>query len=307
MAAAVALSLLLAACSDDEDAGPRPEPRVTTSTALVDRSGIVLTPVGGETTTTIRETGAARLVGVVRGPAGPVAGATVRVERFVVGREVRTDVLTGPDGRWVLEGVPGGRYRVRAFLAPSLAQVEAEVRFLADRAEHEFDLTMEEHSGLVVRSSSAPAPAMVGSPVNLVVQVAQRRVDGDGIVRAAPVPGSSVELTGLGRWVVRDDGSTFPGQDREATARTDGEGRARWELRCEVAGDPGLAVRIPVTVSSPAPPAAGAQPDPQTATTSPGPQVRIETVALDVPACVEPAPTTTTHDGSTTTTADEDG
>lgn len=294
----------LASCSDDEDAEPAPDPRVTTSTAIVDRSGIALAPVAGETTTTIREKGSARLVGTVRGPSGPAAGATVRIERFVAGREIRNDVVTGPDGRFALEGVPGGRYRVRAFQPPTLAQVDSEIRFLADGAEHEFDLVMEEHSGLVVLASSAPEPAQVGLPVNLVVQVTQRQVDADGVIRTSPVTGVRLELTGLGRWVMRGSATGAGGSSSSERVApsviTDGAGRARWELRCEAAGEPGLAVRVPVQ-SSATPP----QPPATTA-----PQVTMQTIALDLPACVRPAPattSTTTGPSTTTSPADDDG
>lgn len=302
-ALAVIVLLVTAACSDDEAADPAPDRRSTTSTAVVDRSGIALLPVGGVTTTTVRETGSARLVGTVRGPAGPVAGATVRVERFVADGSRQTDVMTGEDGRFVLEGVPGGRYRVRAFQPPRLAQLEADVRFLADGAEHEFDLVLEEHTGLVVRSSAAPSPATVGFPVNLVVLVAERRVDEDGIVRVAPVAGARAELAGLSRWSLRFDGG---GSSSSTATSTDGAGRARWALQCDAPGDPGLAVRIPVTVAA-APPAAG-PPDPSAPPTTAAPTTRLETVALELAACVEaPSSTTTVDPGSTTTTTSADG
>lgn len=315
---------LVAACSDDDAAPEPPAPgERTTTTEAVDRSGIALTPVGGETTTTIRETGTARLVGTVRGPDGLVPGAAVRVERLVAGREIRTDVVTGADGRFVLDRVPGGRYRVRAFLPPTLAQLEPELRFLTDGEEHAFDLVVERHQGLVVRSSAAPSPALRGRPVNVVVLVARRAVDADGVVRTNPISGLSIELVGLGRWVLRDDtgGQTTSTTSfspttsttstrSDATGRTDSSGRVRFELSCRVTGSPGLAVRIPVAVAQPtgqAPTAGG----PSTTTTIP--QERVETIALELPACVEaPAATstttTTTTLGTTTEPAtDDDG
>jgi len=299
---AVAAVLLAGACSGDEGADPAPRPEVTSSTVPVDRSGIVLAPVGGVTTTSVVERGSARLVGVVRGPSGPVAGATVRIERFAADREVRTAVVTGPDGRFVLEGVPGGRYRVRAFQAPRYVQLEAEVRFLADRAEHEFDLVVEEQGEIVVRASAAPSPAVVGFPVNVVVQVAQRAVDGEGIVRLQPLAGTSVTLTGLGRWTLRSGGSGF-----EAPGRTDSGGTARWELQCDDPGDPGLAVRIPVLRAGTAAPVDPVSPG----ATSPSPTTTTETIGLGLPSCVAAGPTTTSTTGgseaTTSTTGDGDG
>lgn len=316
--------LLLASCSsgdDDSTEPPRPGER-TTTTEAVDRSGIVLAPVAGETTTTIRETGTARLVGTVRGPAGPVPGAVVRIERMVAGREIRSDVVTGPDGAFALDAVPGGRYRVRAFLAPTLAQVEPEIRFLADGEEHSFDLVVESHGGLVVRAAAAPTPPLLDQPVNVVVLVARRVVDGDGVVRTSPISGLQVELVGLGRWVARsDDGggsttstTTFPGgttstsRPFDASTRTDGSGRVRYELECRTSGSPGLAIRVPVTDAADPP---GAAPDGagESTTTTAAPQTRLETIPLDLPACIDPATTTTTTVASSgqQTSTTEDG
>ncbi len=307
VAGAAALLLLAASCTgDDDDAGPAPTPTdVTTPTSLVDRSGVVLRPVGGVTTTSIQEQGRARIVGTVRGPTGPVAGATVRVERVLVGgRTAPTDVATGPDGRFELAGVPGGRYRVRAFLAPSLAQTTAEVRFLADGEEHQLDLVVEDQRGLVVRADVAPDPPTVGAPLNLVVLVTSRQVDADGVVRATPVAGREVELGGLGRWVAlaaapaggADPDPDGPTGSATQVLRIDAAGRVRIELRCVAPGLPGLSLRVPVLVAPPA-----AAPGGPTATSSP-PMTTVEVVDLDLPACAGAQPGT-----STTTTVAADG
>ena len=160
----MALGLLAGACTDDKDGGPSPDPDATTSTSLTDYTGVDLPGVGGETTTTIDEKGTARLVGTVSGPSGPVAGATVRVDRLVAGRVVRHDVLTRRDGRWELRDVPGGRYRVRAFQPPLYAQDGADLRFLADGEEHTFDLQVEDQRGVVVRADVAPDQPLVDAP-----------------------------------------------------------------------------------------------------------------------------------------------
>lgn len=295
------VAVLAAACtSGGDEAGPSPTTDATTTTTTttptssVDLSGVVLPPVGGETTTTIDETGTARLVGTVRGPTGPLAGATVRTERIVGGDEVRRDVVTGPNGRWELRDVPGGRYRVRAYLAPGFAQTTAEVRFLADREEHTFDLVVNDQRGLVVRADAAPDQPTVGGLVNVVVLVAQRTVDRNGVVGSAPLAGSTVELSGLGRWILLDGGTTSTTLDPSApaTAGLSDGGRARFQLRCASPGPPGLVLRVLRPVDT-APPEEAAPP------------VDIETVPLDLPACAEaPVDTTvptTVADGSATT------
>ena len=302
----VVVVALLGACTDGEDSGPSPRPEDVTPTSVVDYTGVVLQGVGGETTTTIEEKGTARLVGTVTGPSGPVGGATVRIDRLVAGREVRREVVTAADGRWVLEDVPGGRYRVRAFQVPRFVQTSAEIRFLADGEEHAFDLRVEDVGEVVVRADVAPDQPRVGGAVNLVVLVAQRSVSPDGVVRSTPLRGTFVELVGLGRWVLRDDSATgFTGETTSTTFNgtafdagvvlSDG-GQGRFELRCEQAGAPGLALRIPVLVA-PAPAPAGS---PTTATPAPTTQ----DVALDLPDCAEsaPAPTTTTTVATTSST-----
>ncbi len=300
--ALVVAAALLLACTGEDDGGPTPSTASTTSTSVVDRSGVVLRGVEGETTTTIDDQGTASLVGVVRGPTGPLAGATVRVDRLVAGREVRRDVVTAADGSWELRGVPGGRYRVRAFLPPVFSQAVAEARFLADGAEHTFDLVVEDQRGVVVRADVAPDAPALGAPVNLVVLVVQRTVDVDGVVRSAPLAGAVVELTGLGRWVLRDDtrvgddtttSSTFL-EPADPTSVLSGAGRARFELVCTRTGAPGLALRVPVVVQA----FPGAPPSGATTTTAAGPVTTSETVPLTLPACVDPSapppPTTTT-------------
>lgn len=305
--------VVAAACSKDKQAtpGPRPDPSVTTT--VVDRSGIALLAVSGKTTTTIVSTGTASIVGAVQGPDGLVAGATVRIERLVAGQEIRNDVVTGPDGRYSLAGVPGGRYRVRAFLAPSLAQLTPEVQFLTDGAEHTIDLTVKRMSGLVVRSDVAPEPPLLRGPVNLVASVANRTVGADGVVRSTPVAGIDVDLLELGRWVLRDDASssegdgtttttgvtfdtttttTGSGRATSASARTNAAGQVSFALRCEATGPPGLSLRVPVTVTGP--------PDDQG---NPGAtQATTQTVTLDLPECIDPATTTTAPAPSSTTT-----
>lgn len=316
--------VLAGACSSDRDAGPGPRPDNTPTTLPVDRSGIALAGVPGQTTTTIVERGTATISGAVQGPSGLVPGATVRIERLVAGREIRTDVVSGPDGRYALPLVPGGRYRIRAFLPPTLAQVVPEVQFLSDGKEHIIDLKVDRHSGLVARAGVAPAAPQLDGAVNLVISVSTRSVGDDGVVRSTPVVGSNVELTGLGRWSLRtdDDGgstttttttTTLPGgpptsttrptssttttspsqRSPSATARTDAAGRVRYELRCEAPGAPGLALRVPVTVTPP--------PD-ETGTQGPS-YVTTETLALDLPECVDPATTTTTTTTAPSTTA----
>jgi hypothetical protein len=303
-----AATVLMAACTSGDADSPAPAPGdvSTTSTSVVDRSGIVLPGVAGATTSTVIERGTTQLTGSVQGPEGLVVGATVRIERLVAGREVRADVLTGPDGRFVLADVPGGRYRVRAFLAPGLAQLQPEALFLEAGEQYDFALTVVPQSGLIAMADVAPKPPTLAGAVNVVVQLSSRVVDLDGVVRATPVVGVQVELSGLGRWVLRDDRpapstSTTSGRFDPTTtttiarqapspfAITDPTGRVRFELRCQNPGPSGLYLRVPVREAPPA----GSVPG------TPGAVVQ-QSVDLTLPECVDPATATTAPPSSDT-------
>jgi hypothetical protein len=242
---------------------------------VIDYSGVLLPGVGGSTTSTIRTRGQAALAGIVVGPDGPVPQATVRVERLVGDQVRRTDVVAGADGRYSVRGIPGGRYRVRAFLPPTFAQVDPELFFLADRDERRVDLDVERFEGLTATAAVAPNPPVVDQPVNLVVQLAARSVDGDGVARVVPQGGRRIELLEPTRWSLVSD----------AVQITDGGGRAVYELRCEVAGAPRLLVRVMGTTD-----ATTLQP--------------LAPIALAVPDCIASngVGTTTTSGGSSTST-----
>jgi hypothetical protein len=189
----------------------------------------------------------------------------------------------------VLGGVPGGRYRVRAFLPPALAMPSAEVRFLRDGQEHDFDLVVEDQRRVVARGAVAPDPPYVDDDVNLAVVVATRSVDLDGVIRNVPVVGVRVELSGLGAWTLRPSSAppsqqprpttTAPPRTPSSVAFTDGFGQATFELRCQVSGNPGLSLLVSVLVT---PPAAEGQPPPP-------PQQQLERIPLELPSCIDPS------------------
>jgi hypothetical protein len=294
--ALVAGALLMGACSNGgsgADLKPHPLPGAVTS--VVDYSAVALPRVAGTTTTTTaREQGTATIDGSVSGPSGPLPGATVTVEHLVGGKATRTDAVTGADGRFALPNLPGGRYRVRAYLAPALALVTPEVRFIPDGKPATFDLKVEDQRRVVARAAVAPTAPFLGDDVNLAVLVANRTVDADGVVRSTPIPGLRVELSGLGAYTLREAGqpdnpfaprttTTFSFQP-STVAFTDGLGQVQFGLHCSQAGAPGLELLVSVNVT---PTEVPGQP--------PGlPTTQVEHLALAVPPCIDPASTTTT-------------
>ncbi len=266
-ALALGLALLVvgatAACSSDPGALPKvPDftPAKTTTTDL-DYSNVALKGVTGKTpgTTVVIQPGQATLNGAVIGDAGPVAGAKVNVERIVNGQTGQIVLLTREDGTWSLPLVLGGRYRIRAWRAPDLAQTVATTLFLGQTETKTLELKVRSIGGIGVTSSFAPSVPRTDRDTNLVVRVAQKTVDDNGIVRAEPIPGVRAELIGSTGWLVR---STNP-------TTTDASGLADWQLRCRESGRQPLAVTV------------GTQ-----------------TVPLSVENCVDPDETTTTTDGS---------
>lgn len=297
-------SILLGACSGDDDGGgPDAQRESTSTTALIDYSTVALGAVKGTTTSTVVETGTSAIVGTVSGPGGIVAGATVRIERLT-GSSPAVDVVSGADGRYEARNLPGGRYRVRAFLPPALAVTDPEPQFVNAGAEQTIDLQMKDQRGIRARAAVAPRVPFLGGDVNLAVVIGSMRVDADGVVRAVPAVGVRVELDGLGAWVLRgrsfDDDFNFPNRNSTTTtffsggssvAFTDGSGQVRFELECRQAGSPGLSVNVAVTVVPATvpgePPAAPVQ--------------QVQSIPLVVPDCVDPTAVADTVPVTTTT------
>lgn len=289
----LAAALVVAtACTGGDDGDAAPTVRHEERPPAIDYTGAHLAGVPGTTTTTgVAETGTASIVGTVTGPGGLVPGANVRVEHLIGRGSIIRDVSTGPDGRFSLPGIPGGRYRVRAFLVPALAGAKAEVRFLEDGKESVFDLTVEDQRKVVATAGVAPSVPYLYEGVNLSVLVATQAVDADGVVRSTPIPGLRVELDGLGAWSLRrDDVLRTPLQPRATTTTTtalppsttsftDSFGVVRYALQCDSVGPPGLGILVTVTVT----------PAPTPEVPVPTSEQRVDRLALKVPDCVDPA------------------
>jgi hypothetical protein len=246
---------------------PAPKVAVTTTTLAVDYGAIGLPSIPGRTTTTVpMGPGKATITGSVRGPEGPVAGAVVHAERLVGDGMASMDLVTGADGRFELPTILGGRFRVRAWKAApdNLSLVEPEVFFLEGSERKELALGLTRYQGASVAAAIAPDPPLLGSPSNLVVQVVNREVDANGIVRSTPIPSISVELFGTGDWQVQSPNPTT----------ADGNGRARWQLQCRRVGNQPLSVVVASTT----------------------------TFNLNLPACAVPPPTVDETDPSATST-----
>jgi hypothetical protein len=139
--------------------------------------------------------GTAKVHGTVFGPDGPLEGATVRLERFAGADFGILDVVTDKDGQYHADGILGGRYRLRAWLKPSLATVEPVAFFLAaDKTDQVADVAVEKHDGLALQGAlDAPEPH-VGEQVQFKALVSQETVDDNGIVQGVGVPGVAIQM-----------------------------------------------------------------------------------------------------------------
>ena len=297
---AVALAILAAGCQAKavEPLPPAPKVPETTTTTVIDYSGVGLNGVPGRTTTTIAMgPGRATLEGTVTGPDGPVPGAVVHAERLVGDAAATVDVLTGADGRYVIPRVLGGRYRLRAWKAApdNLALVEPQVFFLEGSEKKGANLALTRYQGVSVTAAIAPDPPLIEAQSNLVVQIVDRAVDPGGIVRSTPLPDVRAELFGTGDWRVLTPVATT----------SDGGGRARWTLECRRVGQQPLSVVVgettPFNLNLPActvPPPTGDELAPTEETTS--------TTSAGTPGTSPPttagATTTTARPASTTST-----
>ncbi|MFN2502720.1 MAG: carboxypeptidase regulatory-like domain-containing protein [Acidimicrobiales bacterium] len=185
--------------------------------------------------------GSARITGTVVGPAGPVAGAVVRIERLV-GAEVATADVSAANGSFSLPSVRGGRYRVRAWKQPDLVQSEPEVFFLAADEAKNVELSVTQVSAVTVQASVDPDPLPPADSFVIGVFVYAGSVSDQGTVQAAPRAGQEVQIV-LGAGLIG-----FP-PDR---AVTDAGGRANFRARCRTPGPQaaelvvGAANRVPV-------------------------------------------------------------
>ena len=263
-AALLGAGLLAGACSrgsSGADLRPHPLPGVGHVGRRLQRRR-ARRRVPGNTTTTAPEPGTASIVGSVSGPERARARGH-GAHRAPPRRASRCahDVTTGPDGKLRAAQHPRGSLSGAGLPRP-VPGAHHPRRPLPPRRASRRPST----SPCRTSARSWPGPPwpreapFLGDDVNLAIVVANRTVDGDGIVQSIPLPGLRVELTGLGR--LPADGAG-PGRRRLLPADHDDPGRsrpARWpsptptarsSTRCSARprARPTLALLVDVTVT----------------------------------------------------------
>jgi hypothetical protein len=263
LSALVLLLPLLAGCSKkDGKALPAPNPgSTTTTTEPPDLTQVPLEPIAvtGKPTSTTRPLGGgkATIAGrVVDTDGAPVAGAFVRALYYGDPNKPEViEALSLADGTYRFDQVLGGRWRIRAWRTPELATLEDSTFFLGYSENRQVDLKVKAATDYVVTSSLAPNPPFTGSAVELAVLVMSQAVDDEGVIHRTPVGGAAVTLNIIGRWYLGTD----------ATKATEATGRAAWTITCVEEG------AQPITA------VVGGKDWP-----------------LSIPACLDPASTSTT-------------
>jgi len=237
---------------------PTSEPLVTPMTAppgftVADTRGARLLPINALASPALPPVpvygGTATVAGTVTGPDGPVPGATVRIERFIGDRSGMVTASTGADGRFVVGSVYGGRYRVRAWLQPSLAANGSSVDFVADErgAVANFDLTVARHDARALQAALDLTSISVGGSARVRALFTQEIVDENGIVVGTGISGAKVTLSENAGYLI-DSASPNPGSTADS-------GIVSWKVTCLKEGTPTLTVtaqELSATVKLPA-------------------------------------------------------
>jgi hypothetical protein len=203
--------------------------------------------------------GRATLRGIVTGPDGPVPGATVRLERFVGERSGTAEVRAGADGRWSATNVHGGRYRVRAWLAPNLTATEAQLAFVAADGNAVVDVAVQKFEGTLLQANLDTTVLTVGGNARVRALLTRESVNEEGVVVGAPIPGTELRLVIEGAIVTSGANPV----------QTDGSGSAGWPITCEREGAHRLSVVGPALSAVVAVPFCGPRPESTTTTTTP--------------------------------------
>ncbi len=180
--------------------------------------------------------GRATLSGAVTVPAGPAAGATIRLERHTAGGVALADVTAGPDGTWKATGIQGGRYRVRAWLRGQATMTGSTVFFLGGDERRPLDLALDPVDTGPRMSFSKKGDIFLGGTGTVAVSIKVRSVDDDGVAVTNGLAGAIVTLTPTGAATLGPDTGAAPVPGASATVTADGDGVARFHLSCTTLG-----------------------------------------------------------------------
>lgn len=177
--------------------------------------------------------GQASLSGVVQLVDGtPVAGATVRIERFTTEGQGTAETVSGDDGSWSAEGLQGGRLRIRAFAPNQLASVDPSVLVVSRNGSARLTLLVEQPTPGLRFDMVGPPGIAIGTSGTAAIVISSERVDDWGRLTQLPVSGleTTAAITG-GRLLSAD------------VVTTDAGGAVRYLVACDAEGATSVLVK----------------------------------------------------------------
>jgi hypothetical protein len=222
--------------------------------------------------------GSVSLTGTVTGPSGPVANATVRVERLVDDQVGTVDLTTNASGAFALANAPGGRYRVRAWRAPVLAQLGSEVAFVPDGQAKSFALQLSAPSGRDVDVEWSSSGWVLNGTPSVSLVVTEPYVNESG----------QVDLRGSGGLITTlSTGGALAGG---GTGTTSAAGAASFNLRCATVGPTIATLSVGSYVRTLEVPSCSPPPTTTTTTLPPSTTTTSGAVPPGAPVTTAPAP-----------------
>lgn len=184
--------------------------------------------------------GSATIQAVGDTPEGPAFGGVVRLERHTVDGIGKVETRVDANGGWGIGGLPGGRYRVRAWVPGRATMAHSEVFFIEDDGVVSLDFDLQEvdpEPNLEFVHGGAMYKGLTGT---IGVGVTQRVVDADGLILLTPISGATISIQ------TSAEVSSTTGQ----SALTDQDGVARFTLRCNRIGNGNIIIRYGLIVES---------------------------------------------------------
>lgn len=190
--------------------------------------------------------GTVTLDGSVLLPDGtPVAGATIRIERFTTAGQAVGETVSDDDGNWEVVGLRAGRLRIRAFAPNLLASVDPVVIVLSHAGSATIALQVQAAAPAVTYELVGPAAVAIDAEVTVAVVASRELVDENGRLVRVPMPNESLLMS-----------VSPPARLLSANpVTTDAGGAARFLVVCDGEGTPTSSVQIDTVRSTLALPA----------------------------------------------------
>ncbi len=173
--------------------------------------------------------GTVTLDGSVLLPDGtPVAGATIRIERFTTAGQAVGETVSDEEGNWQATGLQAGRLRIRAFAPNLLASVDPVVIVLSHTGSATIALQVRAPAPSTTFELVGPPGVAIGTQATVAVVVSRELVDENGRLIQVPMTDQPLLMS-------------VPAPARVLSAdlvTTDAGGAARYLVTCDAEGTP---------------------------------------------------------------------